>query len=84
MARHKNLRKKGKLSLSKLFEEFKEGDTIVLVHNLSYSASFPKRLHGRTGKVIGKQGKALIIKVNDGKKPKNFVVQRIHLKKLSA
>ena len=84
MLKHKRLRDRGKTGLSKLFAEFNKGDKVALVHNLSFVPSFPWRFNGLTGQIIGKQGKALVILVKDGNKEKKLVVQRIHLKKLSA
>ena len=82
--KHKRVRRRGKISLSKLFSEIKEGDRVALVRNPSFKASFPERLHGNTGKVIGKRGRAIILEVSDLGKKKTFIVKKIHLKKLSS
>jgi len=84
MLGHKKIRQKGKLSLSKVFVNLKAGDKVSLVQNLSYRPAFPKRFHGRTAVVVGKQGNSIIVRINDGKKEKKFIVQKIHLKKLSS
>ena len=84
MLAHKEIRRKGKLPLSKVFAEIKLGDKVALVKDLSFRSTFPDRFQGRTGAVIGKQGKSLIVLIKDGQKEKKFITQRIHLKKLSS
>ena len=84
MKGHKKIRQKGKLGLSKIFVDLNIGDKVALVQNLSYSLAFPKRYHGRTATVIGNQGKSAIVSIVDGKVEKRFMVQKIHLKKLSS
>jgi len=78
----KNIRTKGKLQLSKYFQEFKEGESVAVVKEQSLNSNFPKRLQGRTGVVAGKRGKAFIIKINDQCKLKTFLIEPIHLKKI--
>ena len=83
MLSHKRIREQGKLSLAKYFEELKEGDRVALIMNLGYKMNFPKRLHGRTGVVLAKRGRAYVVKVRDGKKEKTFIVSKVNIKKLS-
>ena len=78
----KKIREKGKIKFSRYFQEFKNGETAAVVRELSINASFPKRLQGRTGIIEGKRGKAYIIKINDIKKEKKFLIEPIHLKKI--
>lgn len=84
MKGHKKIRQKGKLGLSKVFTEFKTGDKVALIQNLSHNFAFPKRYHGRTATVVGPQGRSMIVSIIDGKVEKKFIVQKIHLKKLSS
>jgi len=81
MMQHKRMRERGKLSLSKLFREFKEGDKISLVYVPGRNPDFPRRYQGRTGNVLRKQGNAFVVNIKDGGQNKKFVVKRIHLKK---
>jgi len=81
MVRRKNIRLRGKVSLSKYFQKFEENDSVAVKREISVNASFPKRLQGRTGVVKGKKGKAYIIKLKDQAKEKEFLIQPIHLKK---
>jgi len=84
MLSRKRVRHKGKLNLSKVFANIKAGDKVSLVSDLSFRRAFPERYHGKTGTVIGNQGKSLIVSVYDGGKEKKFAIQKIHLKKLSS
>ncbi len=83
MINHKRIRERGKLSLAKYFEELKQGDKIALVRNLSFRPDFPRRMQGKTGKVVEKRGRAYVVKVMDGKKEKTYIVSKIHMKKLN-
>ncbi|MBU0958888.1 MAG: 50S ribosomal protein L21e [Nanoarchaeota archaeon] len=76
----KKVRTKGKLQLSRYFQELKKGDSIAVIREPSIRASFPKRLQGRTGVVDGKRGKAYIIKIKDQDKEKKFLIAPIHLR----
>ena len=82
MLKRKSIREKGKLSLSKLFADIKEGDKVALVKNHSYTADFPKRFQGKTGLVTGTRGRSYLVNIYDGKRQKSLVVKRINLKKL--
>jgi ribosomal protein L21E len=84
MLSHKKIRQKGKLGLSKVFSEMAIGDKVALVNNLSFRRAFPERFHGRTGVIVGMQGRAVVVCIKDGGKVKKFMAQKIHLKKLSS
>lgn len=78
----KNLREKGKLKLSKYFQELEKGDRVSVEEELSLQPMFPKRLQGRTGIVTGRRGNAYIIKIKNQNKEKEFIIPPIHLKKI--
>jgi len=80
--RRKSVRTRGKVPLSKYFQEFKEGDTISVVKERAVHSSFPARLQGRTGTVKGKRGKTFVVCVKDQEKEKTFLIHAIHLKKI--
>lgn len=82
MVKKKKIRTRGKLQLSRYFQNLKEGDKIAVIREGSVNASFPERLQGRTGTVMGKQGRAYIVKMMDHNKEKKFIIQSIHLKKI--
>ena len=83
MVNRKPVKTRGKLQLSKFFQEFKAGDSVAVVREMSVTAVFPKRLQGRTGVVEGLQGRHYKVKINDQEKPKSFLIAPIHLKKIS-
>jgi large subunit ribosomal protein L21e len=82
MVNRKNIRTRGKLQLSKYFQNLKQGDLVTIVAERSQKIDFPKRLQGRTGVVIGKKGRANIVKIKDQTKEKEFIIKSIHLKKI--
>lgn len=83
--RHKfklNLRERGKLSLSRYFQEFKDGDKVGLkVFSGVQKGRFFPRFHGHTGTIVGKRGFCYAVKIKDGGKEKTLYVHPIHLKK---
>jgi len=83
MGKKKTVRTRGKLQLSKYFQEFKHGDSVAVVREPSVTASFPVRLQGRTGVVEYKRGRAYMVKVKDMEKEKQFLIKPIHLKKIT-
>lgn len=82
MTNRKPVRTRGKLELSRYFQEFKEGDFVTVVQEKSLSSSFPKRLQGRTGKVEKRIGRSYAVKIKDQTKEKTFIISPIHLKKI--
>ena len=52
----KQQNEKGKIMLSKYFQEFKAGDRIGVVRKPGLAASFPQKLEGRSGKIEQKRG----------------------------
>ena len=82
MVNRKPIRTRGKLQLSKYFQEFKTGDNAAVIIEPSIPSSFPKVLQGRTGVIEEKRGKAYIIKINDHNQKKRYIIEAIHLKKI--
>jgi len=82
MIKRKKVRTRGKLSLSRYFQEFKEGDRVGIVREHSQNPKFPARIQGITGVVEGKRGRAYIIKIKEGNKEKIHIIKPIHLKKI--
>jgi len=82
MADRKSIRTRGKIQLSRYFQELKKGDSVAVVNEKSLPANFPKRLQGRTGKVDKKIGRSYSIKINDQTKEKEFIISPVHLKKI--
>jgi large subunit ribosomal protein L21e len=84
MLKRKKPREKGKISFSKYFQLLKEGDRVAVVRELSIPIGYSKRLQGKTGKVIGKQGDSYHVEIKDINKVKRYFIKPIHLKKLGA
>ena len=80
--KRKKIRTRGKLTLSKYFQDFKKGDSVAVVRESSVKSSFPINLQGRTGFVEGKRGKSYIVRIKDQNKEKIFLIEPIHLKKI--
>lgn len=84
--RHKfkrTIREKGKIPLSKYFQEFEKGDKVALKinSNIQKGRFFP-RFHGLHGTVTGnKRGNCVEVTLKDGKKEKILYVHPIHLRK---
>lgn len=83
MLKRKKLHERGKIAFSRYFQPLKAGDSVALIRDLSFKASFPKRMQGRTGKVIAKRGSAYVVSVKDYDATKQFMVKPIHLKKIT-
>jgi len=82
MVNRKPIRTRGKLQLSRYFQELNKGDFVSVSKEQSVSSSFPKRIQGRTGIVEGRKGKTYIVKITEGSKDKRFLIEPIHLKKI--
>jgi len=82
MANRKPIRTRGKISLSRHFQELKKGDSVAIVAEKALQPTFPQRLQGRTGKVDKRIGKCYSIKIMDQKKEKEFIISPVHLKKI--
>ena len=82
MVNKKPQRTRGKLQLSRYFQELKEGDFVAISKEPAVQSSFPNRWQGITGIVEGKRGKAYVIKIKDGRKEKRLLIEPIHLKKI--
>jgi large subunit ribosomal protein L21e len=79
----KNVRDKGKISLSKYFAEFKNGQKVQLAAEPAVQKGmyFP-RFHGRVGVINGKKGNCYDVEITDLKAKKTIIVHPVHLKKV--
>ena len=82
MTKGKRIRQKGKIGLSRYFRKVKENEMVAIVKEQSVRASFPKRIGGKSGRVVGARGNHYLVEVKDGNKIKTFIIHPIHLKKL--
>tara|TARA_Y100000310_G_C20670295_1_gene809906 strand:+ start:2126 stop:2419 length:294 start_codon:yes stop_codon:yes gene_type:complete len=84
--RHKlkqHYRQKGKISLSRYFQEFESGEKVNLKINANIQKGrFFPRFHGLTGEITGnKKGSCYEVKIKDGGKNKTLFIHPIHLNK---
>jgi len=82
MVNKKSIRTRGKLQLSRYFQELNEGDFVAISREQSVPINFEKRFQGLTGIVEGKRGQVYIVKIKDGNKEKRILIEPIHLKKI--
>ena len=77
----KNIRRRGKISLSKYFQKFKVGDKVVLSAEPAVQKGmyFP-RFHGMVGIIKGNAGNCYQVSITDQKKEKTLLVHPVHLK----
>jgi ribosomal protein L21E len=82
MTKKQNIRERGKLKLTRKFQDLKEGQRVAVTFDMSSSTNVPKRLQGRTGMVFGKRGSSIILAINDQTKLKHYIIDPIHLTKI--
>ncbi len=82
MLKRKFIREHGKIKLSNYFQEFKEGERVSVVRELTLQPKFPKTLQGRSGLIQGKKGRFYIVKIKDINKDKLYIIHPIHLRRL--
>ena len=58
------------------------GQRVAVTIERAVAFSFPTRLQGRTGVVVGKRGRAQIVEIKDINKPKIYLIEPVHLKKI--
>ncbi len=81
MAKH--YRSRGKISVSRFFQQLSLGERVALVAEPAYQKGIYKtRFHGVGGEVVGMQGKCYKVRIYDGDKAKTLIVHPVHLKKL--
>jgi len=79
----KPLRRKGKLSLTKYFQDFKAGDKVALKAEPAYHKGlYPMKFHGKICMIKGRRGKCYELIAKDGGKTKMLLVHSVHLKKV--
>ncbi len=80
MLKRKRIKERGKISFSRFFQIFKEGDYVAVTRDLGVSAGFPKKIQGRTGRVLSKRGEAYVVEIKDLDSPKKYIIRPVHLK----
>lgn len=79
----KNVKQRGKVSLTRFLQIFKVGDRAQLSAESAYHKGlYHMRFHGKVGTVTEQRGACYMIKIQDKNKAKELVVHPVHLKKL--
>ena len=79
----KSVSDRGKVSITKYFQELNENDMVQLVAEPAVQKGiYDLNFHGKSGVVTGKRGKCYLVDIKDGKKSKTLIVHPVHLKKL--
>lgn len=82
----KPIREKGAVpKASIMFYPYKEGDRVAIIIDPSFHKGMPhRRYHGLTGVIVGRRGRAYVVKVNVGNKEKVVITYAAHLRPLSS
>ena len=76
----KTVRDRGISPVVRAIQDFKEGDKVHVLIDPSKHKGMPHpRFHGKTGEVVGKRGRAFILKVADGNASKTVITIPEHL-----
>jgi large subunit ribosomal protein L21e len=75
-------RNKGKISMTRYFQDFSEGDRVnLIVEPAVQKGMYHPRFMGKSGFVTGKRGNCYLVEINDMGKHKTVVVHPVHLKR---
>lgn len=76
-----NPRDRGTSPPQRAIQEYEEGEKVHLKIDPSVpDGRFHPRFDGRTGEVVGKQGSAFKVQINDGGKDKTLLVTAAHMR----
>ena len=79
----KKPRNRGKVSTSKLFQEFEIGERVRILHEPAIHNGMPHpRYKNKVGTVTEKRGNAVVVDIKDGSKTKHLISLPVHLVKL--
>ncbi len=78
----KNVRTRGKISITRYFQKFEEGEKVILAAEPAVQKGmyFP-RFHGKFGVIKNRLGRCYEVSIKDGNKTKIIITHAIHLKK---
>jgi len=79
----KSIRRRSKLSISNYFQEFNNGDKVILsVEPSVQKGMYHPNYMRKAGIVAGKTGRCYEILIHDGNKEKTLIVHPVHLKRM--
>ena len=73
------VRDRGKIKIRKYLQKFEEGDIVSISIDASYQAIPHPRFRGKSGKVVGNQGRAYYVRIKDMNMTKNVLITPEHL-----
>lgn len=77
----KKPRERGRPGLSKLLHKYREGDLVCIDICPNYIRTAPhRRYQGKVGVVVGKRGRAYVVRIRVGGKDKYIIATKDHLK----
>lgn len=82
MIKRKTLKNKGKIKLSRYFQNFEKGEKVAVIRELALQPRFPQKLQGRIGTIESKRGSSYILKIKDLNKEKTYIIHPVHLRRL--
>jgi large subunit ribosomal protein L21e len=78
----KRRRERGKVTIRRIVQEFKKGDSVIIKPEPSIQKGMPhKRFFGKRGVIVDKKGKAYVLSVKSGNAMKKVISLPVHLKK---
>lgn len=78
----KNVRKKGKISITKYIQQFKPGERVnIKAEPAVHRGLYHVRFHGKTGIIKAKKGKCYEVKIKDYNKEKILIIHPVHMEK---
>ena len=76
----RTVRARGKSSVVRAIQEFETGAMVHVIIDPSIHKGMPHpRFHGKTGEVVGKRGRAFVLRVTDGNATKTLITLPEHL-----
>ena len=79
----KGIREKGKVAITRHFQEFKQGQKVILkIEPSIQKGTFNPRYQGKTGIVKAKKGRCYEVAIKDIKKEKSIIIHPVHLVKV--
>ena len=79
----KEIRRKGKISITKYLQKFNLGDKVYLaIEPAVQKGTYHPRFMGKTGTINKKSGRCYGVVITEGSKEKQLIVHPVHLKRV--
>lgn len=71
---------KGRISIARYLQEFSPGERVSLnIEPSAHKGGFEPKFQGKSGIIVGKQGKCYHVEIKDYSKKKRLVIHPVHL-----